>query len=313
VTAATGSGATAGTASLAGPMIANGTTGAYSLTATAGTLKGTLSLTNTAGPNPAASLNPTGSGQSANVYARFASNLMAMPLDAKGNCLAQVPITFSAPASGASATLSATVATSDPVSCTAQVTATANGIVGGPYNVTATAPGGASTTFALTNTTNSGALTATSGTPQTAIVGKAFGTPLKAVLTDVYQQPIVGQVVNFMVPASGASAALSSSTALTDYTGTATVNATANGTQGNYLVTASYGQITTVFSLTNATLSACDVNQDGATNVSDVQMEINEALGKLSPANDLNNDKRVNAVDIQIVINAVLKLGCSGV
>ena len=51
-------------------------------------------------------------------------------------------------------------------------------------------------------------------------------------------------------------------------------------------------------------------NQDGTTNVSDVQSVINQALGLKSPTNDLNADGVLNVVDVQIDINAVLGLGC---
>jgi hypothetical protein len=66
----------------------------------------------------------------------------------------------------------------------------------------------------------------------------------------------------------------------------------------------------------------CDVNSDGVVNVRDAQYEINEALGKLSPANVLSSGggsvggggsapAGVYVVDVQIVTNAVLGLGCS--
>ncbi len=57
--------------------------------------------------------------------------------------------------------------------------------------------------------------------------------------------------------------------------------------------------------------SICDVNNDGNTTVSDVQLEISQALGVASAVNDLNSDGFVNAADIQIVVNAVLEFGCS--
>ena len=57
--------------------------------------------------------------------------------------------------------------------------------------------------------------------------------------------------------------------------------------------------------------SKCDINQDGVTNVVDVQLIINQALGVVTPVNDLNGDGVVNVVDVQIVINAALGLGCS--
>jgi hypothetical protein len=57
--------------------------------------------------------------------------------------------------------------------------------------------------------------------------------------------------------------------------------------------------------------SPCDVNQNGSTNVLDVQQMINQALGGMAATNDLDGDQVVNVVDVQLVINAVLKLGCS--
>jgi uncharacterized repeat protein (TIGR01451 family) len=63
--------------------------------------------------------------------------------------------------------------------------------------------------------------------------------------------------------------------------------------------------------LTNIlTFSPCDINQDKATNVSDVQLMINGALGMGGAARDLNGDGLINVVDVQIVINAILGQGC---
>jgi len=56
--------------------------------------------------------------------------------------------------------------------------------------------------------------------------------------------------------------------------------------------------------------SPCDVNQDGAVNVLDVQAMVDEALGSSAPNNDLTGDGVVNVVDIQIDINGALQLGC---
>ena len=57
-----------------------------------------------------------------------------------------------------------------------------------------------------------------------------------------------------------------------------------------------------------ATFSNCDINQDGVTNVADVQKEINEALGVATSANDLNGDGAVNVADVQIPACGVLKM-----
>lgn len=59
------------------------------------------------------------------------------------------------------------------------------------------------------------------------------------------------------------------------------------------------------------TPSACDLNGDGSSNVVDVQLEINQALGVAASANDLNRDGSVNLADVQLVLNAALSLGCA--
>ena len=57
--------------------------------------------------------------------------------------------------------------------------------------------------------------------------------------------------------------------------------------------------------------SQCDLNQDGHTTVSDVQLVINQALG-LSPCGtgDLAGAGKCGIVDIQRVINAALGHTC---
>jgi len=59
--------------------------------------------------------------------------------------------------------------------------------------------------------------------------------------------------------------------------------------------------------------SPCDVNQDGRTNVADIQYEINEILGFLpaTPSGDVNRDGLINVADLQLVVNAALGLGCA--
>jgi beta-glucanase (GH16 family) len=57
--------------------------------------------------------------------------------------------------------------------------------------------------------------------------------------------------------------------------------------------------------------NACDINGDGAVNVSDVQLEANQALQVSSCANDLSQDGQCNVQDVQIVVNAVLSGACS--
>jgi hypothetical protein len=56
------------------------------------------------------------------------------------------------------------------------------------------------------------------------------------------------------------------------------------------------------------TISTCDINNDDATNVVDVQALINVILGKTasSSAYDLNSDGSVNVLDLQILSDVVL-------
>ena len=68
-----------------------------------------------------------------------------------------------------------------------------------------------------------------------------------------YGDPVVGGVVSFAVPSSGPSATVNAYTATIDSSGQAQVMAKANGTTGQYSVTASAsgGTTSAVFSLGN--------------------------------------------------------------
>jgi len=251
---------------LEGPLVANGILGSYTVTASLGSLSTGISFTNTSGPNPVTGLLGGGVLQAAAINTKFANPLPVQPTDANGNCLAQVPVTFTVPASGPSAILSASTVKSDPVTCVAQVTATANGVTGGPYNVTASAPGVSPVTFQLRNDpTGLGSLSPTGGTPQSATVGKAFATPLRVFGQDGNSNALESQPITFTEPTSGASAVLSSSTVLCDLNGVATITATANNIPGSYVVTARYGSLTASFSLTNVQPVATTLLATGGT------------------------------------------------
>jgi hypothetical protein len=57
--------------------------------------------------------------------------------------------------------------------------------------------------------------------------------------------------------------------------------------------------------------SACDVNNDNATNVSDVQQCVNQAIGTTAcTTGDVNQDSQCNVVDVQRVVNAALGGQC---
>jgi hypothetical protein len=57
--------------------------------------------------------------------------------------------------------------------------------------------------------------------------------------------------------------------------------------------------------------SACDINADGSTNVSDVQICANQAIGMAACASgDINQDGACNVVDVQRTVNAALGGTC---
>src|SRR5262249_48789336 len=94
----------------------------------------------------------SGTPQSALITTAFASPLVATVSSAFGEPVAGGVVTFTAPASGPSATLSGGGNAVINAGGQASISATANAIAGGPYNVNATASGIASpASFGLTN------------------------------------------------------------------------------------------------------------------------------------------------------------------
>jgi Bacterial Ig-like domain (group 3)/Bacterial Ig-like domain (group 1) len=125
--------------------------GSFTVTATvAGAGQSMFSLVNLADAPASLQVAAGSTQQSATVGKAFANPLEVKVLDAWGNPLSGVAVTFVAPATGPSATLSSTTTTSD-VAGLAHVTATANAAAGS-YQITASASGAAaSATFELSN------------------------------------------------------------------------------------------------------------------------------------------------------------------
>ena len=264
---------------------ANATVGSYNVSAGVGALTATFALSNQSGAASGIVAN-AGTPQSAAVGTAFATALQAKVTDGSGNPVSGVTVTFTAPASGASATLSSATAVSN-ASGLASVTATANAI-SGSYVVTATA-GSSSTSFSLTNSAAAtGTLTATGGVTQSAVMGTAFSSALRVLVKDGTGLPVSGATVTFTAPASGASAILSSTTALTNAAGFASVTATANSAAGSYTVTASLGDLTAQFWLANLSGPAATITSTrgtpqsampGAAFAQPLQVTVRDALG----------------------------------
>ncbi len=247
------------TATLTGTPATTDGTGQASVTATAGTVAGaynvtatvsgvgtpaSFALTNLAGV-PAAIAISSGATQSAAVGASFAP-IVARVTDALNNPTAGATVTFSAPASGASAMLGSATATTN-ASGLAQTTATANTVAGSyaaSATITVTGGGTVSASATLTNSPGAGALlTITGGNGQVALLGAAFASALTVRVTDASGNVVPGTTVTFTAvpsPMTGASATLSSASAITTSTGIASVSATANAIAGSYTVVASH-------------------------------------------------------------------------
>ncbi|MGA3028462.1 MAG: BACON domain-containing carbohydrate-binding protein, partial [Bryobacteraceae bacterium] len=105
-----------------------------------------------------------------------------------------------------------------------------------------------------------GLITVSGGNSQSTGVNTQFALPLQVLVTDTNSIPLVGITVTFQAPTSGQSAALSSSTAVTDSDGHASVTAIANGLAGLYSVTASVNSLNTSFTLTNNPVYALGTN-----------------------------------------------------
>ncbi|HEY6942040.1 Ig-like domain-containing protein, partial [Dokdonella sp.] len=178
-----------------------------------------------------------GSPQSAEVDAVFAAPLQVRVANAAGIGVPGVTVSFTVPASGASALVAASSTTgADGV---ASVEARANTIAG-DYAVTAAVAGLAgAASFQLHNEAGAPVqLAVAAGTPQSAVVDSDFAQPLAVRVTDAHDNPVGGVAVAFAAPASGASAIVAAS-APTGADGIAQVDARANTVAGSYTVTAS--------------------------------------------------------------------------
>ena len=99
-------------------------------------------------------------------------------------------------------------------------------------------------------------IAATSGSGQGAAGNTTFSSPLTATVNATATgEPVIGGLVTFTAPGSGASATFSSNPVTISNSGVATVVAKANSISGSYSVTASTrGATSAAFNLTNATL-----------------------------------------------------------
>jgi hypothetical protein len=250
---------------------ANTAAGSYDISATSGTGAVNFSETNTVGSATTMAI-VAGNSQNAPVGSAYGTALEVNVVDAHGNAVPGVSVTFTAP-SGASGSF-ATCAGGNPqqYECVVMTDASGNATASvftandtaGPVTVTASATGVTSRDFALTNEPGSAATMAiVAGNSQNATVGSAYGTALEVNVVDAHGNAVPGVSVTFTAPSSGASGSFatcaggnpqaSECAVMTDASGNATASVfTANGTGGAYEVLArSEGIPSQAFHLTN--------------------------------------------------------------
>jgi hypothetical protein len=203
----------------------------------------------------------SGGGQATAINTAFVNPLVATVKDSGGNPIGGVTVTFSTPATRASASFGGAVntAVTNSAGMAASATLTANAIAG-TFAITATAPGvSVPASFTLTNTLGAPAsLAVTSGSGQSATINGPFTNPLVATVRDSGGNAVPGITVTFTAPSTGAGGSFTggANTAVTNGAGVATSAIfTANGVAGTYAVNASVPSVVAPasFSLTNVT------------------------------------------------------------
>lgn len=241
------------------PASANGTAGGpYAVSAQAGALSTSFSLTNTVGAVASLSING-GNNQSATILTAFGSALSVTVRDAGSNPVSGASVTFTAPASGASGVFSNatnTIVVATNASGVASAPVSANATAGGPYNVSAVS-GVLSASFSLTNTVGAPAsIAVNAGNNQSTTISTTFATAMSVVVRDAGSNPVPGVNVSWTAPGAGASGTfpgnIVSGIAMTNASGIASAPSfTANGTAGSYSVPAVIGALSAPFSMSN--------------------------------------------------------------
>jgi hypothetical protein len=277
----------------------------------------------------------SGSGQSATVGMAFAGQLQALVKDGGDDAVPNASVTFTAPSNGASGTfangLATYTTTTNGSGIATSLTLTANATAGS-YSVTAAVTGVTTTaSFSLTNLkvpvlaiTEAPAGTFVQGqnAVYTVTVGNAAGAgPTSGTVTVTEAVPngltLMGMSSGTTWSCTLLSASCTTNTVLNpgskypSITVTLSMPYNAPASVSNQVSASGGDSATTSVAESTPVLSACDISQDGNTNVADIQQIINEVLGVAPAVNDLNGDAVVNVLDVHIVINAVLGLGCS--
>ena len=197
-------------------ITANTISGSYNVIVTAnGSVSDSFRISNLAGISTIIT-KTSGHNQSTLVNKSFANILQLKVTDLYGNPVANVPVSFSAPNTGASLVLASTLpVTTNDQGVVSSPAITANTIAGS-YSVNVTANGNINDSFNMTNLAGvASAIVKTSGNNQSTVVDKVFSSTLQLKVTDIYGNPVANVPVSLNAPYSGASLTFASTAPVT--------------------------------------------------------------------------------------------------
>lgn len=203
---------------------------------------------------PLATVTATGgTNQTTSITTAFPQPLALKATDSEGTGIPGLDVVFTAPGTGASASLAAATMKTDAQG-TAQTVATANAIEGS-FDAVATVDG-KNVTYALRSIEPPGSITVVSGAPQEKVIGELFDQPLVVEVRDYANAPRKNALVRFAGPTSGATASFTSIAVKTGDDGRATVRPRAGFVAGTYGVRVSVDNAQMPASLTLTNLAA---------------------------------------------------------
>ena len=236
-----------------------------------------------------------GTPQTTTLDTAFASGLQVALTNSDGcpvtSAAAGIPVTFSAPASGASGVFSnsgsnTVIVGADASGTVAAPMFTANTTAGG-YTVTASSQYG-SVSFSLTNTAAGvpAKITAISLKSRSASVAKRYPQPLQVRVLDADGNPVAGTTVTFTLGSAAASACGTSAAASASFTGsgaqaTATTDASGLATSPAFTANTAAGSFTATASVSSGGGSGNEgAGKAGATTVTPVSFSLSNLAGK---------------------------------
>jgi protocatechuate 3,4-dioxygenase beta subunit len=220
-------------------LTANDMAGGFTVTATLGHLLASFPLSNTSGAP--ATITPLGENDLNTPKGYTYGELPEVQvIDSYGNPVANTPVTFTLPTSGATGSFSSTATMMTNAEGLATAPAITANYQTGTFTLAATVGGVLSPAdFTLTNTLVPATMKVLAGSGQRSMIDTAFAKPLEVQVLTSGKVPVAGVTVYFTVPGSGASGTLAQGSVVTNAKGVATMpTLTANGIIGKWSVAA---------------------------------------------------------------------------